>query len=93
MNTLAQRNGRETGNRTADLSPTPCARFIGIDAGAETIKLVELLRDENGVRENKGGRNPSRFGYCNPEIIDDMRKRKIDDRLVKPAQECADNNC
>ena len=50
MNTLAQRNGRETGNRTADLSPTPCARFIGIDAGAETIKLVELLRDENGVR-------------------------------------------
>ena len=28
-------------------------RFIGVDVGAETVKLVELLRDEDGLRVNR----------------------------------------
>ncbi len=31
-------------------STTKGSRFIGIDAGAETLKLVELLRSESGWR-------------------------------------------
>ena len=35
---------------TANLADRNSCRFIGIDAGAETLKLVELLRDEDGLR-------------------------------------------
>ena len=30
-----------------------CARFIGIDAGAETIKLIEVQRNEDGLRVSR----------------------------------------
>ncbi len=40
------------GSRLCPADPVnrPPSRFIGIDAGAESIKLVELLRDEAGLR-------------------------------------------
>lgn len=39
-----------SGNLPATMVSPAESRFIGIDAGAETLKLVELLRDGNGTR-------------------------------------------
>ena len=49
------------------------SRFIGIDAGAETIKLVELLRDEDGLRIGRReilehGKRPG------PVLLDALRR-------------------
>jgi predicted CoA-substrate-specific enzyme activase len=41
---------RTSGKATDFARNTACSRYLGIDAGAETLKLVELLREEGGLR-------------------------------------------
>ena len=47
---LVQVGSSPSVSRLETSSVPACARFIGIDAGVETIKLIELLRAEDGLR-------------------------------------------
>ena len=50
-----EKREHESSRQSVDASSRPCCRqaapgrFLGIDVGAETIKLIELVRDQDGV--------------------------------------------
>lgn len=63
MKTTGQSHQAEAGKSGKNISGHSISRYVGIDAGAETIKLVEVLRDENGLQFGRSeiiehGKNP-----------------------------------
>ena len=59
---------------------------------ADSVSQFSPNRHENRIGQNISRGNPAGGRNGNAEIADDFRQGQINNRLVQPAQKCADND-